>query len=95
VFSAKAAQKIRKREQGHAYAERQLVDRGARPMRPGENPATWLREALGDTGARRVRHKGVLRYGFRLGTDRRQRSAVVIALPSRAYPKTPDLEAAA
>jgi hypothetical protein len=57
VLSARAMQKIRRREQGHEYAEQLLTSRGARPIRAGEDPARWLAEAIGDIGARRIRRR--------------------------------------
>jgi hypothetical protein len=90
VFSDRAAQKVRSQTRGHEYAEAILVGHGARVMRAGESPAAWLAQALADAGARLVRHHGNHRYAFRLGTTKRQRQAVVIALPSRSYPKLAD-----
>ena len=87
VFSDRAAQKIRRQDQGHGYAERQLTVHGARPLRAGESPARWLAEALDTIGARRVRHPGNHRYVFRLGTTRAQRAAVRITAAPRPYPK--------
>jgi hypothetical protein len=46
VFSARAAQKIRSGDQGHEYAQRRLIALGARPVRAGERPASWLAEVL-------------------------------------------------
>ena len=89
VFGRRTAQKVRKQEQGHAYAERMLIARGARPMRPGEKPAAWLREALDAAGAKPFRHPGKFKYAIALGEDRSDRASVVIAggLGHRAYPK--------
>jgi len=81
-------QKIRKREQGHEYAEQLLISRGARPMQTGEDPARWLAEVTGDIGARRIRHQGCHRYGFPLG----RRARPVVALAAEPYPKVPDLD---
>ncbi len=86
VFSDRAASKIRTRDRGHEYAERQLMAFGARAPRAGEDPAAWLAVALADAGVRSIRHPGVFRYAFRLGT-RRQQAAVTITPPSRPYPK--------
>jgi hypothetical protein len=80
-------QKIRKQERGHDYAERRLIAMGARPMRAGERSAGWLARALGDVGARRVRHPGKHRYAFRLGLTRRDRAYVQIAPRPGPYPK--------
>ena len=62
VFGNRTAQKIRAQERGHAYAERKLVALGARPMRAGEKPAAWLREALDAVGAVKFRHPGKHKY---------------------------------
>lgn len=93
VINARAMQKIRAQERGHEYAERQLIDLGARVLRAGENPATWLNEQLRAITSP-VRHAGNHRYVFTLGT-RSDRRRVRIAVPSETYPKTRDLEAAA
>jgi hypothetical protein len=87
MFSPRAAQKVRKQERGHEYAERQLVAFGARPRRAGESPASWLATAADDAGVRRIRHPGKHRYACAIGTTRRERSAVVIELRPRPYPK--------
>ena len=90
VLSARALQKVRGQERGHEYVERLLIAHGARAPRAGENPAAWLRQALPDARVLRVRHGGNHRYAFTLGCNRRERAAVEVAIPGRAYPKTPD-----
>jgi hypothetical protein len=90
VLSDRALQKVRGQERGHEYVERRLIAHGARAPRAGENPAAWLRQALGDARVARVRHGGNHRYAFTLGRTRRERAAVEVAIPGRAYPKTPD-----
>jgi hypothetical protein len=74
-------QKIRKQRPGHEAAERRLVDDyDARPRHAGENPATWLRDAVRDdpaVGITLVRHGGCHRYLKPLGT-RRQAAQVKI-----------------
>ena len=89
VFGRRTAQKIRAREKGHAYAERKLVALGAQPMRPGEKPAAWLREALDAAGARRFRHPGKHKYAIALGADSAERADVTIigGRDHRSYPK--------
>jgi hypothetical protein len=59
---------------------------GARPLRAGQNPASWLAGALADVHARKIRHPGCHRYAFPLGTGR-QHAAVTIAPRSAPYPK--------
>ena len=89
VFGRRTAQKIRAQERGHAYAERKLVALGARPMRPGERPAAWLREALDAAGARKFRHPGKHKYAIALGETRADRADVTIigGRDHRSYPK--------
>jgi hypothetical protein len=89
VFGRRTMQKIRAQEQGHRYAEERLISWGARPMRPGEKPAAWLREALGAAGARKFRHPGKHEYGIALGINAADRADVVIAggRDHRSYPK--------
>lgn len=86
VFSARAMQKVRRDEPGHAYAERQLQTWGASPRMADESGSAWLAHALDEARMRRVRHPGNYRYLFRLGT-RAQRSRVLIGLASAPYPK--------
>lgn len=87
VLSERALSKIRRQERGHGYAERQLVDHGARPRRPGESSADWLDTALAEARVRRVRHPGNYRYLFRIGRTRAERSRVTFAMASAPYPK--------
>lgn len=86
VVSARALQKIRKQEQGHEYAERQLVRAGAHAPRAGEDMRAWLRQALTDAGYQRVRHPGNYRYLFAVGR-RNERSRSTFGFPSAPYPK--------
>jgi hypothetical protein len=89
VFGRRAAQKVRAQESGHGYAERRLIDLGAIPMKPGEKPAAWLREALDAVGARPFRHPGKHKYAIALGEDQAERAAVTIigGRDHRSYPK--------
>lgn len=87
VFSGRTAQKIRKQEKGHEYAERLLVAHGARPPRAGERPADWLAIALDQARARRFQHPGKHRYAFAGGVTREARQAVTIEPRARPYPK--------
>ncbi len=84
VLSERALSKVRGHEQGHAYVERHLVSFGARPRRPGEVGAIWLRDAMRAAGVRSTVHRGNHRYAFRLGARRR---LVAVGLPAAAYPK--------
>jgi hypothetical protein len=96
VLNARAAQKVRAQEQGHEYVETRLVALGAPVLRAGQDPGAWLRQALVDVGARRLRHRGAHRYVFRLGRNRRERERVTLGLPDlRPYPKHPDIDALA
>lgn len=88
VLNARTAQKIRAQDQGHEYAERRLVALGAAVPGAGQRPADWLQSALGDIGARTIRHHGAHRYAFPLGAGRRQREQVRIGHPEVIpYPK--------
>lgn len=90
VLSERTLQKIRAQEQGHEYGERLLISHGARVPRAGADMRAWLRSALTDIKARRLRHRGNHRFAMPLGATRRARAAVRIALPPLPYPKTPD-----
>lgn len=60
--SERMAQKVRRQEQGHEYAEKVLLRLGVPPLRAGVDPKAWLREALETVGARKLRHHGVHRF---------------------------------
>ncbi|MGW6202160.1 Mom family adenine methylcarbamoylation protein [Streptomyces sp. NPDC055089] len=91
VLNDRAAQKIRKQEQGHEYVEARLMSFGAPAPRANCDPAIWLREALIAIGARNVRHRGPHRYVFRLGKNRRARDRITLGYPELTkYPKRPD-----
>jgi hypothetical protein len=83
VFSARSAQKIRRQECGHEYAERTLIAWGARPPSAGEKPAAWLAAALDDAHARKLRHPGNHRYLFRLGNSRERTRTAIALRPAR------------
>lgn len=78
ILSPRAEQKIRKGEQGYAYAEAQLVAAGAARRRGDEEPRVWLKQAK--AALRRLDHPGCWRYAFPL--DRRVR----IGLERTPYP---------
>lgn len=84
-------QKIRKQEPGHQAAQRFLTSLGAKPIRPGEPPAAYLRRALNAIGVRRIRHTGCHRY---IRPHRRDVAVVHrgrrIRRDPRAYPKLRD-----
>ncbi|MGI5507601.1 hypothetical protein [Streptomyces sp. CA-106131] len=91
VLNDRAAQKIRRQEQGHEYAEARLIALGARVPPAGGDPTVWLREAFEAVGARNVRHLGAHRYVFRLGRNRRERESIRLGpLAVTPYPKSPD-----
>ncbi|WP_369383285.1 hypothetical protein [Streptomyces sp. cg36] len=93
VFHERTAQKIRRQEQGCAYAAAQLIALGAPRPRPGCDPAVWLRDALAAVGARTLRHRGAHRFVYRLGRTRRERKEIELGLPVRwPYPKRRDAE---
>jgi hypothetical protein len=87
VFSRRAMQKVRKGEQGHRYAEDQLIRHGAQPRRGGQPGAAWLATALPQARVTWVGHPGNLRYGFPLGPTARTRARVLIAPSAGPYPK--------
>ncbi|MDQ0904053.1 hypothetical protein QFZ22_000038 [Streptomyces canus] len=90
VFNSRAAQKIRRQEQGHEYAAAQLIRLGASAPQAGSDPVLCLRDALLAVGARNVRHAGPHRYVFRLGRNRRERESIRLGIDRRPYPKRPD-----
>jgi len=90
VLHARTKQKVRAQERGHEAVERRLVALGARVPRAGERGSLWLSRALQEIGAHSLRHRGVHRYAFVLGTTRRERAAVRIGLGAVPYPKRPD-----
>lgn len=79
VFSARAAQKIRKQECGWSYAAEQLVGAGAPPVLG--DPREWLRTWLPRV-TRTLRHPGNHRYLF--GLTRAAKKRLPAPLP---YPK--------
>lgn len=86
VLSERTLSKIRLQESGSAAAERHLVALGATPRRISQDPRTWLRSALDDVGATRLRHPGNFRYAWPIGT-RRERRRSTIAIPPTPNPK--------
>ena len=89
VLDKRAMQKVRKQEQGHAYVERELVELGASP-RIGSDPKAWLRQAVLDVGAKRIRHQGKHRYVFTLGPRNRRRQVRIGPALIPDYPKEVD-----
>lgn len=79
VFSARAAQKVRRRERGWRYAVEQLVKGGAPPPPSGEL-GDWMREAVSRLVA--LRHPGNHKYAW--GLQRRVRHSLPPSLP---YPR--------
>ncbi|MFI8932411.1 hypothetical protein ACIG3E_32705 [Streptomyces sp. NPDC053474] len=90
VLHDRAVQKVRRQEQGHRYVENKLISLGAPVPRAGCDPAEWLREALEAVRVRRLRHRGVHRYVFRLGKNRRERERVRLGRPELPPPERPD-----
>jgi hypothetical protein len=89
LLSGRTAQKIRAQERGPRYAEQQLVRLGARPMRAGENPASWLVRALDYVGSRRYDISVITATCS--GSDPLGRASPSL-FPARAYPKAADPE---
>lgn len=90
VLNNRALSKVRRQERGHEYVERQLVALGASSPRAGERPAAWLKGALEQVGATRLRHRGCYRYVFPIASGARARRRLRIAAPSLTYPKRAD-----
>lgn len=65
VFNGRTASKARKGEKGRRYAIAQLVAKGAREPRAGEDIAAWLRGEVRRL-TRPLRHRGNHRYLFPL-----------------------------
>jgi hypothetical protein len=86
LFEGRAAAKVRADDQGRAYAERMLVEHGASPRQPSEDPAAWVSEWRARI-CRPFWHTGNLRYVWAL--DRRSRRYLPESLP---YPKFEALE---
>lgn len=87
VFNERAAQKIRKQEEGNGGAEARLMAYGAPPRQAGEDEKVYLRRALAAIGARKLRHPGNLRYLFLIGSSREKR-AIEIGITRGPYPKS-------
>ena len=93
VLHDRAVQKVRRQEQGHRYVEEKLISLGAPVPRAGVDPVVWLQEALEAVGVRRLRHRGVHRYVFRLGRNRAERERIRLGRPEiRPTPQQPDPE---
>jgi hypothetical protein len=87
VLSARAAQKIRKFEQGWRYASEFLrTYSGGPPLTEADDPRRWLQERLASARARAVKHDGCLRYAYRLGPNARARAGIAIAMEALQYP---------
>lgn len=87
-FNHRAAQKIRKREQGWRYAAQQLEVHGAAPLTESMDAAEWLRTWLPRL-TRPLRHRGNHKYAWAI--DRAIRKHLPKSLP---YPKQKDEVAA-
>jgi hypothetical protein len=80
-FSARAASKIRARDQGWEYAVAQLVAQGASPPEASEDLRLWLPRSLAEV-TRTMRHLGNFRYLWGLTPGARR-----MLPPSIPYPK--------
>lgn len=90
VLNDRMLQKIRRQERGHRYAEARLVDAGANPLEPGDEPSRWLADALTAAGIRRMRHAGAHRYLFPIGTPADRRRIRLGMVADGPYPKRID-----
>lgn len=70
----RALSKIRRQEQGHAYAERLLLSYGCDPRRPGEAPDQWVSRVVTAPIFRRLRHPG--NYVYLFGLDEAGSTAI-------------------
>lgn len=86
VISDRTLQKVRARERGADGAERHLVELGARPRAEHADPRMWLRDALDEVGAVKLRHPGNFRYAWALG-GKAERRRVQLAMERTGYPK--------
>ncbi|MEV6925509.1 hypothetical protein AB0M46_13565 [Dactylosporangium sp. NPDC051485] len=78
--------KVTGQERGWRGVVTRLQQLGAPPVRPGEQPGSWLRRALDAVDAYTVRHPGNHRYAWRLRRSRR----ASYGLPAAEYPKAVD-----
>lgn len=85
IISDRALSKIRSGDRGHEYAARQLIDHGADPRRPGENPRAWLERVLRPPLFERVRHPGNFAYVFGLDAETTSRARA----QAHPYPRRP------
>lgn len=83
-LSNRTSGKARRGEVGRRYAIAQLVARGARPPRNGEDMEAWVGRWRREL-TRSVRHAGKYRYLWCL--NRRHRRAVLGRFPDLDYPK--------
>ncbi|MFE6966835.1 hypothetical protein ACFVAJ_17125 [Agromyces sp. NPDC057679] len=86
VLSERTLSKIRTGDRGADGGEKKLISLGARARRAGENPKTWLAEALDQIGATRLRHPGNFRYAWAVGGPA-ERRRTTIAMERTPYPK--------
>jgi hypothetical protein len=85
ALNERALQKIRAQEPGAHAVEELLVRYGAMPRLAGEDPRSWLGNALSEVGVRALRHQGNHRYLFR--PDKKRKKTICIGLPLLPYPK--------
>lgn len=85
VVSGRALSKLRLRERGWEYAERQLIAHGAPPRAASMSPAEWLSGRQFWIGFRTLRHPGNLTYLF--GTDSQSLNALRNRHGRREYPR--------
>jgi hypothetical protein len=83
-LSNKAQGKINRAEQGRRYSGGILVEYGADPLRPGEDPRAWLKLWRARL-TKSFRHPGCLRYVWSLDPHRRRE--VLDRFAPQPYPK--------
>ncbi len=88
--SARSIAKFVAGDRGADGFERRLGALGASRRPAGADRRAWLRTALEQLGARRLRHPGTHRYALSVGRNRAERSRTVFGMPALPYPKWSD-----
>jgi len=93
AMSDRSIQKVRSGERGANGVVRRLQLLGAPPKPDRIDGTMWLAQAFATLRVRRVRHRGVHRFIFPLGTQRQRRlveNDLADAFTPRDYPSLPD-----
>jgi hypothetical protein len=83
TMNERALSKLRTNDTGHLYVEQRLLAVGASAKHSGESNSDWLTRVKAEGTLRQVRHRGVHRFAFVLGTkmQRRRLTAQFVQLP--------------